>query len=213
MGANCPHCSEAISSLPGFVTQETLEQRLEAKNGEIGALKTALSTAKSKADGFDAVVAERDGLRAEITKRDERASRTEAMQAAELDPALLDHVELLYQSATAGLADAPTLADWLATDAKEHPLLADKFGKPAAPTAAAPEASTPQARPNLNGPNLNPNVNANAGDPPPPGGRMSPSDVAAYFNSAEYRALSNQDKRAKIAELQGQVAGQSAPIA
>ena len=204
MGSNCPHCSVEIESLSGFVSQADLETRIGAKNGEIKALGDALKVSKTKASGFDAIVMERDQLQTEIVRRDEKATRTTAMSEHGLDPGLLDHVDLLYNSATAGLDEKPTLAEWLAGDGKAHPLLADKFGK------GAPDATVDPTKtgPNLNGPNGNPDTTTGATDPPPPGGKISPADLQSYFAGPEFAALSVDDRRAKIGEMEAKIATQ-----
>jgi hypothetical protein len=210
MAANCPHCSESIESLPGFVSQSKLEERLsaqrDAKDGEITALKSALSTAQSQASGFEAIVSERDALKAEIGKRDKRSTRLEAMSAAGLNADLLEHVELLHTSATAGQDEPADFAAWLDGDGKAHPLLAAHFGQ----SNAAPPAATNNGRPDLNAPNANPPITNNTADPAPPGGKMTPNDVRAYLSSAEYKSLSAADQRAKITELKTAVHGQNA---
>jgi len=204
--SNCPHCSESIESLPGFIAQTKLEERLNAqrsaKDGEITALKAALSTAQSQASGFDAIVSERDALQSEIGKRDKRSSRLEAMAAAGLAADLLEHVELLHTSATAGEAEPADFGAWLDGAGKAHPLLAPQFGQTAtAPTVAAP---------NLNGPNGNPAMAAPTSEPAPPGGKMTPNDVRAYLSSAEYRGMSAEDQRAKLGELKTTAHNQNA---
>ena len=63
MGANCPHCSEEIDKLSGFVPESTLRDRLktqgEAKDAEIGALTTEVQTLRcgpsAKVGGIDVV--------------------------------------------------------------------------------------------------------------------------------------------------------------
>ncbi len=208
MAANCPHCSESIESLPGFVPQSKLEERLTAqraaKDGEITALKSALSTAQSQAAGFDAIVSERDALQAEIGKRDKRSTRLEAMTAAGLKPDLLEHVELLHTSATAGEEEPADFAAWLEGDGKAHPLLASHFGQA---SAAPPPADN--GRPDLNAPNGNPSIAGPKSDPAPPGGKITPNDIRAYLSSPEYSAMSADDQRAKIAELKATVNGQN----
>lgn len=203
--ASCPHCSENIESLSGFVPQATLEARLKAKSDETKLIADALKEAKVKASGYDAIVMERDTLKGEITKRDEHSTRTTAMTEAGLDPSLLASVETLYASAIIGQDEPQSLADWLSGDAKEHPLLADRFGKP--PGDQPPANPLDPTKPNLNviptapGPNLNPQAPTGQ-DPPPPGGKISGGDIQRYFASAEYNALPPAEKRVKMQEVQ-----------
>lgn len=203
--ASCPHCSVDIDSLSGFVPQATLEARLKTKSDENKLMADALKEAKVKASGYDAIVTERDTLKGEITKRDEHTTRTTAMTEARLDPSLLASVETLYTSAIAGQDEPQSLADWLSGDAREHPLLADRFGKA---TGEQPQANPlDPTKPNLNviptapAPNLNPQAPTGQ-DPPPPGGKISSGDIQRYFASAEYTALSSEDRRAKMSEVQ-----------
>lgn len=207
MSANCPHCSESIESLPGYVAQAKLEERLaaqrDAKDGEISALKSALSTAQSQAAGFDAIVSERDALQAEIGKRDKRSTRLEAMAAAGLNSELLEHVELLHTSATAGQSEPADFSAWLDGDGKTHPLLSAHFGQASAPPVAN------NGRPDLNVPNANPAITNNTANPAPPGGKMTPNDVRAYLSSPEYKGLNAADQRAKLSELKTAIHGQN----
>lgn len=203
--ADCPHCKEGLGS--GYLTQEDHETRLNAKTAAMTLLTTELTTAKTKAQGYDAIVAERDTLKGEITKRDERSARSDAMKEAGLDPSLLSHVEILYNSATAG-QDAPkSLAEWLGEEGKAHPLLSDKFGTPGEPPP--PKPGEPP-KPNLNG---NPNTTVDTAPPGAPGQKLTPTDVQNYINSPEYKGLSSDDKRTKIIELKAQVAAQDQPAA
>jgi hypothetical protein len=210
--ANCPHCSVDIESLPGFVSQEKLEERLKAKSGEIDILKTSLSTAQAKAQGFAGLTLELSQLKEANTARDQAQVRGTAMTEAGLDPSLLPHVEALYSSATSGMAEKPTLSDWLAKDGKEHPILSPHFGAPPAagtppalgtPPAGTPPVGTPPA------PNLNPQTILGAKPPAPPAtGVPSAADVQKYFQSPEFKAMPRDAQKAKFAEVQAQVNGQ-----
>lgn len=207
--ADCPHCSVAIESLPGFVPQATLEERLKtqrtAKDGEISVLKSALEVSNSKASGFDAIVQERDTLKGDIAKRDMQTERSAAMSKAGLDGALLESVELLHTSATAGQDEPQSFADWLEADGKTHPLLSSHFGKPGEPTTTTTTTTTP----NLNGPNGNPDINGDTRPPAAPQGRITPDDVRTYLSSPEYNAMNAEDRRTKLAELKGNVETQN----
>ena len=201
--ADCPHCNTDLGS--GFLTQADHEKRINAKNGEITALTTELTTAKTKASGYDAIVAERDRLKADLGARTQKDERLAAMDDAGLPRSLYDSVEVLFNSANAGEGDTPW-GDWLKGDAKEHPLLSDKFGKPGEQQPAPKPGEQQQPRPNLN-----PNLTDDTQDPPKPGQKITPADVHNYIASPEYQGLSTEDQRKKLDELEARVVAQENP--
>jgi len=224
---DCPHCTKEITHLSGFVSQADHEERLNSlrtgKDTEITALSTEVTTLRTKNSGHDAIVAERDALKASATARDQMDARTGLLTAddAKVDPALLPHFEMIYDASQAGKADADkaTFAAWFASDAKQHVLLSDKFGQgTAAATAAATAATgTDAAAPAAaaasagSGVSILGNANGAAGSaaaPPGPGGRLSEQDVQAIFKSPEYLAMDKAGKIAKVAEVKQLVAQQ-----
>lgn len=185
----CPHCSEPIESLEGFIPQAKHELRLKAKTDENKALGDAVSRLTEQTKGHDAIIAERDRFRSDY----EALQRSSAMSEVGLSSEFREYAEMFYESAKASGDDA-SFSDWLGSSAQEHPLLRDKFQAPGiAPViAAAPAAAAI------------PSMTAGAAPASGPGGKISPNDVQSYFQSAEYARLSSADKRSKIAELQQQ---------
>ena len=141
---DCPHCSVAITSLPGFISQADLEVRLnglrEGKDTEITALSTEITTLRTQTEGHSAIVAQRDTLLAASTAREQKDARVGLLTAdgAKVDPALLDSFEMVYNASQAGKpeADQATFEAWFAADAKTHVLLSPHFGQGAAAAAA-----------------------------------------------------------------------------
>ncbi len=205
----CPHCSEKIEHLPGFLTQAALEDRLSSqKTGhetaltavrlELTTVKNSLTQANTKASGFDAVVSERDGLQAKLTGMEQTATRTTAMQTAGVDPAMREHVELIFNSANAGRDEPLEWDAWMASTeeggARTHPLLSSQFGTPGTPAVVVPPKN------NLPDPN--------AGKPglvTPPGNLMPLKDVMSFIRTDEYHALSSDEKNAKLNEMEAAV--------
>jgi hypothetical protein len=213
MAANCPHCSEEITGLQGFVTQEKLEERLERQKGkhaeaiqairaESSALKERLAEAVAQSQGFDSVVKERDAVKAELAQLVTRNERLAALNGYELDPGLLPSVELIYNSETAGQDEAPAFGEWL-DKAKDHPLLAPHFAaKPAEAPAAEPQAPAQTAQTAQTAPAENRNP-ADLGAPAGlPGAKQDAAALAAYFDSREFKALPVDQQDAKLAELE-----------
>jgi hypothetical protein len=197
----CPHCSEEITTpLTGFVAESTLRERLKgqatAKDAEIAVLSARVTELDGKTTGYDAIVAERDKLKAEAEGAKKRGERTAKLAELKLKPELLDHVEVLYNSAQAGAEAPKEFAAWLAEDAKAHPLLAPHFGAVTTTPVTTTTTTTPANKLPVTPP---------GGDPPGPGGKMTPDQVRAYFASPEYQALDRKAKVAKIAELKGHV--------
>ncbi|MEM6931851.1 MAG: hypothetical protein AAF602_33270 [Myxococcota bacterium] len=206
----CPHCSQPIEKLDGFVKQEVMRQRLDAKKGEIDALTTEVTGLRTKAAGFDAIVTERDGLRSELDGMKQRETRLTALDCHKLDRGLLEHVEVLYKSATAGDEEPQAFDAWLEEHGQVHPLLAPHLGKADPTTTPAPAPADPPATPGDPAPPPRTAPTEPPATPPPgPGGKMTPQDVRTYFQSPEFLAMDGDAKRAKIAELKGQVAGQN----
>ena len=179
---SCPHCSEAIEKLEGFVPQATLESRINAKKEENRLLRDRVSVLETQTEGHSAIVAERDGFLQELNGMRQHASRTSALSEAGLDASLLDSVEILYNSA----GTEETMAEWLAGDGQAHPLLSPHFGGTVAPPA------TPA-------PNTIPATSEGTIPAGAPRGKRTPDDVNAYAASSSYRNLSSADKRAWIA--------------
>jgi hypothetical protein len=203
MPADCPHCAKSIDSLPGFISQEKHVERLNAKAAENTALAAELQTAREKASAFDATSADLAKVRTELEGVRTREARTGAMAAAGLSPELLDHVALLFDSAKAG-DETLEFAAWLGEEgpARAHPLLAPHFGagqQAAGQQAAGTQANTGAVR-----------TAATAGSTPAgPKKGPSPADLQAIFSSPEFAALPRDQQRARMAELQTQVASAS----
>jgi len=202
MSAKCPHCSESIDSLSGFVSQSALEERLSSQKialkSEIKALTDEVVVLRPKASGYDAVVVERDGLQGKIDSRTQKDARTSLFTERQVDPTLIDSFETMYTSSQVGAADdaKKTFEDWFASDAANHVLLAPHFnGATPPPPAPNPEQGSGQN-------NLPPVPPAHAPAPPPHNGKFTNVDIQAVFASPAYQALSLKDKQAKLARME-----------
>lgn len=200
--AQCPHCSESIDSLSGFMSTSDVEKRInnlrDGKNEEITVLSGELASARTKAQGYDAIVVERDGFRNQIEARTKKDARTSLLTELGVDPALLESFEQVHAWSQNGVAEdqKQSFEDWSANDASKHILLSDKFN------GAAPPPSPPN--PNAgSGINTLPDAGSGNAQPPPPphNGRMTNEDLAAILQSPAYQALGVKEKQAKIAQL------------
>lgn len=206
----CPHCSEQIDKLSGFVSQDELRSRLAAKGeamdlvkAERDQLRAELKQVRTEAEGYSAIVAERDAAVSELQSFKTRQERTAALGEAGLDTGLLETLELLHRAhvATAGDEDeAHDFGAWLAGPARENPLLTPHF---AAKGTQAPSPSQAPAAPPA------PNRDAPPGSsPPPPQGKMTQAQVAAYFASPGYRSMPIADQRKEMERLQRELMGE-----
>jgi hypothetical protein len=208
MAHKCPNCSNDV---PGVVPQTTLEQRLEAKNAEIGLLRDELAKSTDKATRFDGVEAERARLAGELVELREGTTRREALlELGVADSNVAASFSALYSSATAHLeADArPSFAAWLDDEngARANPLLVGFFAAgndgatPAAPShlptngATSAASATATSRP----PASSFPAPGRATDPNPPAStpRLSPGQLRRMFQTmspAEVRAWQEQN--------------------
>lgn len=207
MSATCPHCSAEIERLPGFVPDATLKERLkkqgEAKDAEIALLKQRATELDTKATEYDALKSQFETLQKEHTSFTTRATHTEALRTAGLNPEFLPSVEALHNSAMASLdeGERTTLVEWLEGAGREHPLLAPHFAAGAAPAGSGQPSgqASPPSPPR-------PRIPPEGGQPPPVGSaRMTPDQTRAYFNSEQFQRLPRAEKDAKIAELRAAV--------
>lgn len=209
MSANCPHCQTEITSLSGFIKQEDHENRLKSKNEEKKALEDALKTARTKANGYDAIVLERNELKGKLESQQRRETRTKLLTDAKVNLDLLPEIEKVYGWSQDGVAesDRKSFEDWFANDAAKSVLLAPHFG--ANPGGAGGDPGNNGAGDHGNnggGPNTLPLPNGGRGDPPKPkAGKMTEADLAAIFDSPQFQALDSDGKRARIAELKAEV--------
>lgn len=202
MPSNCPHCEKPIESLSGFVPQKTLEERINAKQGEIDAMTTELTTTRAKAVDYDAVASERDTLKVEMGTLRESTTRTGLLRTASIDEGLLPHFETMLASANASLETPQDFEAWFAAGAREHPILAHLFTATDTPPATPPTNGAPTTPPN-NLPTTPP-----ASDPPGPGGKILPADTAAFMGSAEYKGKTVEEKRKWLDEREALVGAQ-----
>ncbi len=215
---DCPHCSVAITSLPGFISQADLEDRLKnlktGKDTEIRALSDEVLGLRGKVTGYDALVAERDTLKTAATAREERDARSGLFTAegAKVDPAMLPHFEMIYNASQAGVAeaDAKTFEAWFGAEAREHVLLKPHFGQGAAAATTTTAAVVTTAVDPAAGSGINTLGSVAAATVAPgPGGRLTPQDIADYSKTDAYKNLSAADQRTKIAELRAQTDAQA----
>lgn len=196
MGASCPKCNAEIESLPGFVPQSVLEERLKNAKAPLLAENALL---KGKVTELEPLAAQAATAAKELESLKTRGVRTEAMKAAGVAPDLLEHFETMYASAAASSEEPVEFAAWLTADtgAKAHPLLKLAFGAPQAAAGAPPKP--PGAKPP-----------ADTGKAPAGGmAKITPADVAAELGRFDLRDPKQREQRnARMLELEKQVAAQ-----
>jgi hypothetical protein len=220
MSAACPHCTKDLGS--GFVTQEQLEERIKTagKNAreDAAAARIELDSFKAKAAAHDGLAADKTRLEAENAKLKKGNERTSALLGKGITlPATIRGLSRAYEDyvAEGGTAE---FGAWLDADARQDPFLAPHFVTAAPPAAVAP-AATPAAgaapapapaappaaaaAPPAPAPVALPASNVGAATPPTgQQGAMTAPQLAAYYQSPEYKNLDSAGKRAKMAELE-----------
>lgn len=173
---------------------------------EIELLETKVKQLTEKSSGLSTMEEELATLRSRV----QRSDRLEVMRANGIPEDALDDIAAIYQSRMSALAEEER-QDWttfLGEEgmARSNVLLsqyftqADSSGVGVAPADPGVAVSTSSARSSSSG-----LPSGNAGVTPLTQGqeKMSPVDLARYFNSSEYRSLPPEQQKAKFAELQG----------
>jgi hypothetical protein len=232
MSANCPHCSQALGS--GFVTQADLEERVKsagkAAKDEAARLAGELAIAKVKAEGYDQALAGRTAAEQELGKTRTQFDRLSTLAASGIvQPAKVRGLSRAYEDYAAEAGDkALPFAGWLAGPARTDEFLAPHFagqgagaqpggdagqGKGAQDQGASAGKDAAQGKGGDQGQDAGksagkdmPRANSGAADPPAGQGIQTPAQIAAYFQSADFKALPPKDREAKIAELEKAVA-------
>jgi hypothetical protein len=199
----CPHCSEA-HVVDGFTKKDVeaaVTSRIKSKNAEIDLLNKRISDLE--AVDVSAITRERDDAVRELATIREASEVDAAFSGVGIaaDEALRGAFRTIYESATTGAEDRPSFAAWVQSDdARNHVLLRSHYAPPAGDGRAAapgvPPVKPPKAAP--------PEGNVAAADTRTKA--PTPAEVAAYFRSPEYRALPKDDRAAKRAELEAQIA-------
>lgn len=191
---------------------------MKAKEDENKALSTSLKEAQVKVKAADGMATELAGLRADVAKRDAEKERGEAFATAGIPDKVRSGFEALYASAVASADEgkAPTFAAWLESeDTKGHPLLADHYGKGSTeahvdkPNGAPADKGNgaPADKSKVPPKHTGGLTNTGRGTGTPAGGTVidSPAKLSTYLRSDSYRALSKEDQKKELAELQGQL--------
>lgn len=192
MGVKCGKCGE---ELPNVVSQETLTERLRAKDEANAALKAELKELPKLREA----AAERDRLVSERAAEAVANERTAAFTAAGVtDAAVQARMARLYAAEVDGVEDAPTLADWLASDdtrALFSAHLAPPKAAPAAPPAGAPKAA-PQAAPPKGVPVAGAAPKATGAAPLAPHTGAAPKgSISDLLESQEYRRAKPKERQ------------------
>ena len=187
MPSPCPHCSEPIEKLSGFLSEDDHKARLKAKDGENAELRRGLSEAQTQVAGIADLRAERDAL-VTSAKKSERMGLLRGKVPDDQLETDVQSFELLHASAISGVEAPAEFADFAAWGATEHPLLKGFFVAPAvAPVVGKPALPLP-----------NPRVDVPA---PLPGGKPTVEQVQARFSSKEYLAMPIAERRAEAERL------------
>lgn len=190
MGVKCGKCGEEV---PGVVSQDTLTERLRAKdvvNAELKAQLAEVPKLREKATAYDTLQAQVEGERVER----ERAAAFDA--AGVKDAAVQARLARYYAAEVDGVEDPPSLADWLAAP-ETVAIFGAHLGGAAA--AAAPKGAPAPKPPAAKGvPVEAPAARSVGAAPPGPPSTPSISDLLA---SAKYRAAKPKERLALLAEF------------
>jgi hypothetical protein len=207
MGVHCPSCSAEV---PDVVPTETLTSRLKAKDEANKLLEARIREIEPKVATFDAVVAERDTLKASLTRAAESAERERALMpilAKESDPAkreeLRQSFELFYSSLSA--PEGETLPAFGEFDkwAKDHVLLGRLFAE----EPAGQQSAQQQAAPRPNG-----LPRATGTSPASAPVKETPAGMEQWFRSSEARAMTSEERLARLDEMRQRGAAQGGGV-
>lgn len=188
---------EAFAYVPKsrFDTEVAARRTAEAALGEKSEAHTAAEKALAKLQRqHEALTAEAGELRT--------ASELGAIGIT--DAKVRTSLRAIHAAEMAGAEKPVSLTEWLQSDAgKAHPVVA----------AVLPKAGANGAQGNGSGTATGtPGTGAGTGQAPPPGQRRTPEQLAAYFGSAEYKALPPADRAKMIDKLEAESkAGNATP--
>ena len=204
MGVKCAKCGE---SMDGVVTQDTLRERLAAKDEQI----TALREEAKEVAPLRAKLAEGEAARKELAELRAERVRGDAFKkhAISDDPKVRDRLWRYYTAETAGQEDAPEFDAWL--DSPDTRALFAAHYRPPKGTAAGATGGAADApgRPGAGtfATKVAPKNNAasSAGELPEGAvakgtGFPTSSELAKEFASPEFQRLPPKERLAKIAE-------------
>jgi hypothetical protein len=213
MPFNCPHCSAGIDDyIPKsrFDTIEAAKKTAEAALREMQPKAAGYDTVKAELDAARSLAdkARTDGESAATAARNELATYRACVAIGHTDPKVINAFSLVHN---AEQADVPAdrrvdLATWLQSDeGKGHPVVAAMTAKAAATTTTTPNPSTTTTPAST----LPPRTQAAAPGAPAP--KMTAQQVQAVVTSREYQALTSDQKRAKLNEMEAQANAQTGP--
>lgn len=198
--AQCPHCSEGIESLEGFVPRAAVAQqvkdRLSPVMAERDRLAEAYQASQAKVSELTPLAESAASLQQEIEKRDQFQGDIEVLTGLGVaNPAsVLDDMRLMYDARTTGMEDRPDFGAWLDSDGRNHALLSHMFAAPAA-AESVPGAETvqPAAAPAAR---RSPIV-APGGAPPPPS-KMTQGELDAALGALVEKGTYAEESAAVI---------------
>jgi hypothetical protein len=235
MSANCPHCSQALGSgfVTQADLEERVKSAGKAAKDEAARLAGELAIAKVKAEGYDQALAGRTAAEQELGKTKTQFDRLSTLAASGIvQPAKVRGLSRAYEDYAAEAGDkAVDFKAWLAGPARTDEFLAPHFtggatgaqhgaasgdagqGKGALDQGAGAGKDAAQGSGGSQGQDAGksagkdmPRANSGAADPPAGQGVQTPAQLAAYFQSAEFKALPPKEREAKISELEKAVA-------
>jgi hypothetical protein len=197
--------------VPDVVPQQTMLDRLKSVQAEKKLLEDRVRDLEPRVASFDAVVAERDKYKLDLTRAAESAERERALMpilAKESDPGRRDQIrqtfELIHGSLAASAeGEAPPAFGELDKWAKEHVLLGRFFAE----EPAGQQSAQQQAPPRANG------LPRATGAPPAAAPvKWTPATVEQWFRSPEARAMKSEDRLARLNEIKQEVAAQGGGV-
>lgn len=208
MPFECPHCNAGIADA---VSKSTMTERLNSKSTEITGLKTALSTAQTKADGYDALKSAHDTLSVEHDALKTHGVRSSSLgEIGVRDAATVKGFEAIFNSERASNPELDW-STWMSSDdgAKVHPLLSSHFKGTAAGATGDGDAGagTPAGNPPAAS-GLPDSSGGNPSDPPKGKTTMSAAQLQAKFRSTEFQNMSAEDRRTEFNNLKAQYEAQ-----
>lgn len=212
MPFNCPHCSAGIDDyIPKsrFDTIEAAKKTAEAALRELQPKAAGYDTVKAELDAARALAdqARTDGASEAAKARGELATYRACVAIGHTDPRVVTSLSTIHAAEMAAVEekDRVDLAAWLQSDTgKAHPVVAALTVKAATPPAPAP-AGSPPGTPST----LPPRTPATT--PPAPTGKMTIQQVQAVVTSREYQALTADQKKAKLNEMEAQANANTGP--
>jgi len=189
--------------------KEKHEEQLKAKAQEIALVEKRLQDMTAKINAIPEMEEELNALRGRV----QRSDRLEVMRANNIPAEAIDDISAIFESRMAGLTeeDRQDWSQFLGEEGMARSIVllepyfqsGDDSGLGATSAAGAGFAVSPGKGESANLGRAIPSPNAGVAPSQSAKSKMAPEEIAAYFQSQEYRALPRDQQRAKLDELKG----------